>query len=313
MNLRENFKAYDLCPCQSGLKVKFCCGGASKKRWNKAPALVQVRPIPVKDYAHRKCYASLTNKCSETISSEHYISHNILKQLEYKKAVQITGLPWINYETWRRVPIKNLAANILCENHNQALSKLDAQMGRFFRTILNFDEDFNRDAPKEELAVFSGEDIEKWMLKTVCGMVASCQLAMQGEKNDVPLKREWVDILYHNHSWPEHWGMYFKVPKGRTINIFKSISVQPLTGAGELKAVEFSINEFKFNLILGKPDKPWDCGRYRPRTMIFYQKGVKKYIEICWQNNAYQSQVDLKRIGTTASEPPDWEPWMKRE
>jgi hypothetical protein len=29
-------------------------------------------------------------------------------------------------------------------------------MGRFFRTILDFDEDFNRDAPKEELAVFSG-------------------------------------------------------------------------------------------------------------------------------------------------------------
>jgi hypothetical protein len=41
-------------------------------------------------------------------------------------------------------------------------------MGRFFRTILDFDEDFNRDTPKEELAVFSGEDIEKWMLKTVC-------------------------------------------------------------------------------------------------------------------------------------------------
>jgi uncharacterized protein YchJ len=58
MNLRENFKAYDLCPCQSGLKVKFCCGGASKKRWNKAPALVQVRPIPVEDYANPKCYAS---------------------------------------------------------------------------------------------------------------------------------------------------------------------------------------------------------------------------------------------------------------
>ena len=307
MNLRENFKAYDLCPCQSGLKVKFCCGGASKKRWNKAPALVQVRPIPVKDYAHRKCYASLTNKCSETISSEHYISHNILKQLEYKKAVQITGLPWINYETWRRVPIKNLAANILCENHNQALSKLDAQMGRFFRTILNFDEDFNRDAPKEELAVFSGEDIEKWMLKTVCAMVASSQLATQGQKMDVPLKREWVDILYNNHSWPEHWGMYFK-DSDRTISKFKSISVQPVTEAGELNKAEISINEFKFNLILGKPHNPWACGRYRPRTMIFSQKGVKKYREICWQNNAYQSQVDLTRIGTTASEPPDWEP-----
>ena len=304
MNLRENFKAYDLCPCQSGKKAKFCCL-VSKNRWNKAPAPVQVGDISV-DYAHRKCYASLTNKCSETISREHYISQNILKQLEYKKAVQITGLPWINYETWRRVPIKNLASNILCENHNQALSKLDAQMGRFFRTILNFDEDFNRDAPKEELAVFSGEDIEKWMLKTVCGMVASCQLAMQGEKNDVPLKREWVDILYNNHSWPEDWGMYFKVPEDKTITQFKSIYVQPLTGAGELKAVEFSINEFKFYLILGKPDNKRALGIYRPRNLNFSQNGVKKYIEVCWQNNAYQSYVDLTRIGTTASAPPDW-------
>jgi hypothetical protein len=83
-----------------------------------------------------------------------------------------------------------------------------------------------------------------------------------------------------------------------------------LTGAGELKAAEFSINEFKFYLILGKPDNPRACGIYRPRTMIFSQNGVKKYIEICWSNNGYQNYVDLTRIGTTASEPPDWKQWM---
>jgi hypothetical protein len=309
MSIRKNFKPYDLCPCPSGKKAKFCCW-ISKGRWNKDPALVQVRPIPVEDYAHPKCYASLTKKCSTKITREHFISRNILKELVYDWGVKITGLPWIDYETWELLPTESLASKILCENHNQALSDLDAQMGRFFRTILDFDEDFNRDAPKEELAVFSGEDIEKWMLKTVCAMVASSQLATQGQKMDVPLKREWVDILYNNHSWPEHWGMYFNVPEDRTINIFKSISVQPWTEAGELKGVVVSVNEFKFNLILGKPENPWACGRYRPRTMIISQKGVKKYIEICWQNNAYQSQVDLKRIGTTASEPPDWEPWM---
>jgi hypothetical protein len=232
-----------------------------------------------------------------------------LKELVYDRKVKITGLSWIDYKTWKHLPTESLASKILCENHNNALSDLDAQMGRFFRTILDFDEDFNRDDPKEELAVFSGEDIEKWMLKTVCGMVASCQLATQGQKMDVPLKREWVDILYNNHSWPEYWGMYFKVAD-RTISKFKSISVQTFTIAGELKKAEISINEFKFNLILGKADDPWAWGRYRPRTMIFSQKGVKKYIEICWQNNAYQRQVDLKRIGTTASEPPDWKQWM---
>ena len=233
-----------------------------------------------------------------------------MKELVYDRGVKITGLPWIDYKTWKLLPTESLASKILSENHNQALSDLDAQMGRFFRTILDFDEDFNTDAPKEELAVSSGEDIEKWMLKTVCAMVASSQLATQGQKNDVQLKKEWVDILYNNHSWPEHWGIYFKVPEDKNLSKFKSISVQSFTKAGELKVVEFSINEFKFNLILGKRDNPWDCGRYRPRTMIFSQKGVKKYIEICWQNNAYQSQVDLKRIGTTASEPPDWEQWM---
>ena len=230
----------------------------------------------------------------------------------YERGVKITGVPWIDYETWKVLPTESLASKILCENHNQALSDLDAQMGRFFRTILDFDEDFNRDSPKEELAVFSGEDIEKWMLKTVCAMVASSQLATQGQKMDVPLKREWVDILYNNHSWPEHWGMYFNVPEDRTINIFKSISVQPWTEAGELKGVVVSVNEFKFNLILGKPDNPRDCGIYRPRTMIFSQNGVKKYREISWQNNAYQNYVDLTRIGTTASEPPDWEQSMKQ-
>jgi|SRR4028118_6704 hypothetical protein len=310
MSIRENFKPYDLCPCQSEKKANFCCW-VSKKRWNKAPALVQVRPIPVEDYANPKCYASLTKKCSTKITREHFISHNILKELVYKRGVKITGVPWMDYETWKVLPTESLASKIFCENHNKALSDLDAQMGRFFRTILDFDEDFNRDAPKEELAVFSGEDIEKWMLKTVCAMVASSQLATPGQKNDVQLKKEWVDILYNNHSWPEHWGMYFK-DSDKTISKFKSISVQPLTGAGELKAAEFSLNEFKFYLILGKPENPRDCGIYRPRTLIFSQNGVKKYIEICWQNNAYQNYVDLTRIGTTASEPPDCEQSMKQ-
>ena len=310
MSIRENFKPYDLCPCQSGKKAKFCCW-ISKGKWNKAPLLIQVRDIAV-DYAHSKCYASSTNKCSTKISREHYISHNILKEFVYERGVKITGLPWIDYETWKILPTESLASNILCESHNTALSDLDAQMGRFFRTIIDFDEDFNSDAPKEELAVFCGEDIEKWMLKTVCGMVASCQLATQGQKNDVPLKKEWVDILYKNHSWPEHWGMYFKVPADKTISKFKSISLQPLTEAGELKAYEFSINEFKFYLILGKPDNKRALGIYRPRTLNFSQNGVKKYIEVCWQNNAYQSYVDLTRIGTTASAPPDWKEWMKQ-
>ncbi|HEY9300360.1 MAG TPA: hypothetical protein VIQ31_29165, partial [Phormidium sp.] len=184
-----------------------------------------------------------------------------MKELVCERGVKITGLHWIDYETWKLLPTESLASKILCENHNKALSDLDAQMGRFFRTILDFDEDFNRDAPKEELAVFSGEELENWMLKTVCGMVKLGQLATQGQKMDVPLKREWVDILYNNHSWPEYWGMYFKVAD-RTISKFKSISVQTFTKAGELKKAEISINEFKFNLILGKADNPWDWGRY---------------------------------------------------
>ncbi|WP_293332175.1 SEC-C domain-containing protein [Microcoleus sp. CAWBG58] len=310
MSIRENFKPYDLCPCQSGKKAKFCCW-ISKGKWNKAPTPVRVKDIGV-DYAHNKCYASSTNKCSTKISREHYISHNILKEFVHERKVKITGFPWIEPETWKLLPTESLASNILCENHNQALSGLDAQMGRFFRTILDFDENFNRDNPKEELAVFSGEDIEKWMLKTVCAMVASSQLAIQGKKHDVQFKKEWVDLLYNNHFWPEYWGIYFKVPEDKTISQFKSISVEPLTGASELKKVEFSINEFKFNLILDKPDNRRDWGIYRPRTMIFSQNSVKKYIEICWQNNAYQSCVDLTRIGTTASAPPDWKQWMKQ-
>ena len=66
MSIRENFKPYDLCPCQSGKKAKFCCW-ISKGRWNKAPAPVQVGHIPV-EYAHNNCYASLTNKCSTKLS-----------------------------------------------------------------------------------------------------------------------------------------------------------------------------------------------------------------------------------------------------
>ncbi len=45
-------------PLPERKKSKVLLLGYSKKRWNKAPALVQVRPIPVEDYANPKCYAS---------------------------------------------------------------------------------------------------------------------------------------------------------------------------------------------------------------------------------------------------------------
>lgn len=264
------------------------------------------------NFSHPKCYANKTNNCSTKISGEHIISNNILELFEHNKTVKLTGLPWIENKTFNLLSRNSLVSNILCSDHNNALSAFDNEAGKLFRCIKEYDNDFNNSNPKEEYLKLNGHFIEKWMLKIVCGLIASKQVASNGVKINPIMKDVYIDLLFDNTTWGEHWGLYFKIPDGNQIHKYDCMSFMPITGNNEIKAAEFLINNFKFYLLLGNPDIPESWGIHRLNKIHLTNKKVVKTIELEWNDKKFNKWIELTRAATTTESPTEWDEWMKK-
>jgi hypothetical protein len=81
---------------------------------------------------------------------------------------------------------------MLCKRHNQALSPLDAVATAFFGF---FTAEWSGDAI--EVFLTRGYDLERWMLKTLCGLVASGNATPKAKR--LPTwtpPPEWLEILF---------------------------------------------------------------------------------------------------------------------
>jgi hypothetical protein len=263
-------------------------------------------------YSHPKCYAKKTKNCSTKISGEHIISDNILELFEHEKKVKIAGLPWNEHQKFNLLSRKALVANILCTDHNNALSPYDTEAGKLFRCIKEFDSDFNNIMPKSEYLKLNGHYIEKWMLKIVCGLIASKQISLNGIKTNPIMKDIYIDLLFNNANWPKHWGLYFKIPDDNQIHKFDCVGIVPLIGNNEVKVAKFLFNNFKFNLVLGNPDQPDFWGIHRINKIHMTDGNITKTITFEWENPKFNNCVTLKRTRTTRELPVDWDEWMKK-
>lgn len=307
--MRLDYAPGDSCPCGGGARASACCW-KSAGVWLKDPSAILPRP-PRSGYAHPKCYAQSTNDCSPKISKEHYISRGLLALYGLNGLSLVAGLPHISGQAFATRPTASLVANVLCERHNNSLSPLDGEVRKLALAIGNYDADFNAPAPVSQIRVFSGEDVERWMLKTVCGMVSSGQVAFGRVVESRQMAQVWVDVLYGACPWPEGWGLYF----GGSDRMYhsSSFSFLPMSqpASGRVMAADLEINGMRFRLALGKPDDPARFGTFRPRSLIFEQDGVKKYIELSWQDQNLQQLALLSRTGIYQGPPPDWPQWAR--
>ena len=133
---------------------------------------------------HSGCYLRDTNACSSKISGEHLLSEGVLKVLA-EKQVEITGLPWLKGEK-KILGFAALTSNILCRAHNSALSPIDAIGARFFSAI----QSCGTTTEGLNLAfLFSGHDIERWLLRTVAALAVSKNFAIDCAQLDDTLGR----------------------------------------------------------------------------------------------------------------------------
>lgn len=261
-------------------------------------------------YSHAKCFARSLQNCSQKISAEHYISNNVLRWLSGGGTAEISGLPWVQPSTFARIGIGSLTGNMLCEAHNHALSALDTEAGRFFRTLANVDTALQAGAGTNESFDLSGAKLERWMLKMVCGMVATNQIASNAARIPAPLEDDWVRILFEVGHWPDAWGLYF-APSAETQH-YRGFGFTPMIGPdNRLRAARFEINNFLFNLVLGRPDDPNAWGIRRPRELAFTNSQCMKTLVLDWGDSSFSQRVELKFVGTYQGKPANWPTWDK--
>jgi len=219
------------CPCESGKAYKECCLQADGVTPRVIlPTLVPEDPLT--GYANPGCYLKHTNNCSKRMSREHYISRCVL---EVTKTFGLRGLPWQDpNEEVVDYGIESLAARILCERHNSALSPLDAMAARVYRIIMQIRDDLaNRTRyDRGRWFIASGEALELWTLKTLYGIYFAKIAATESRQRLIEsheINLELLDRAIQRDPLPENCGMWVRPPTMGKIPSY--VQVAPLTFA----------------------------------------------------------------------------------
>ena len=118
-------------------------------------------PVPTTGNSLQSCYASALADCSSQRSLEHYISESLLHYLNRSHDLKVSGASWLE-DGDKNLPPSALASSVMCDRHNSALSPLDNMAIRLFQA---FDEKGAGDSGQRILYLFSGHDLERWLLK----------------------------------------------------------------------------------------------------------------------------------------------------
>lgn len=259
-------------------------------------------------YRHPRCFASGDENCSTKISGEHTISHTLLRQVELNNTAKIAGLRWQAPETFNIVSLGSLTANVLCERHNNSLSPLDAAIGAFSLAVRECDHAFrkNSESTADIRETFSGDDIQRWMLKCIIGMAVSKNL-------NGSIKPECVEVLYGRAEWPTGWGLYWRTPASTPVYHSDSFAIETKVHP-EHKTIclaEFVIRGLNFALCMGRPDHPEAFGTFKPGALIFRGEGREMRLILQWDKPAADHAIYLDRVGTYDGPPRDWEKWQQ--
>jgi len=237
----------------------------------------------------QKCYAAALNDCEGELTKEHWISEAVLREVSVDGETFITNAACLPKEgAW--VPAASYAAKVLCERHNRALSPLDAEGQRFFQVLEQIDRAASTGGDVPAVTVFSGHDIERWLLKALCGAIACGAFQThRAERLRGEIPREWLDLLFSRSYLPQGWGLSFPHRIGEAFSTAKNVGLAPLLIAGDVVGVFARLRGLQFALVLrdvpletrGGSLSPSDV--YRPTGFrITYGEKTETLLRLCW-------------------------------
>lgn len=247
-----------LCPCGSGLLLVNCC---ITLRSDTCPSL------PKTGISNPRCYACSLNDCESKVTKEHFVSQSVLKIVStIEGRILLSGSPWLGQNEVKPVNTSGLAANILCSRHNTSLSPLDSIGRKFFDFIMGKD-------VQSEFLMVNGDEIERWMLKVLCGGLSSGFFGPEHKGWQPP--DEWLQILFGSGIVPDGSGLY--ILSGRTISApLYQLIAWPIDGQTEINGLFFSVGGCIFLFFMGSPhpdfalrtiNMGWKMN-YRPECLV---------------------------------------------
>lgn len=255
-------------------------------------AAVMRKPAPKTGIRNDACYAAALADCSADISREHYVSHGLLKLLSIDGKVTIDGFPWQDSGAVGRVAAPSLTGKILCRRHNVALSSLDAIASRLFERIDQFHHEIIDGSLKYQnrFFLFNGHDIERWMLKTLCGAVVSGNAEIRtGESNWRP-SLGWLRILFGEEPFPARCGLYFHSEVTGQPYIERGFKFIPFSNMiGGVYGARISLNDERFVLAMSAPPENLSetfirDHAYRPQGLRFMIDSCEKVVHFGWDD-----------------------------
>ena len=287
--VRFNLPKDATCPCGKPLPPSRCCLRSSG--FYKKPCDVVPRR-PKSGLSNSRCYAAQLADCSNKISKEHYVSRALLEFLNERGGLFVGGMPWTG-EGSMSLPPSALTSKVLCTRHNSALAELDAQAVRFFDALHTRPRDANY------LFLFNGHDLEKWLLKMLCGLVASRSLQLDGGIQP-EIDKSWPVRLFRRAPLSDEHGVYICKQPGQIHESTSGLVIRPigkrdkLTGLG----IQFSGTEIVLSMS-GFPERRFDGREFAYRPSELYTDGdtYESSTVFCWNDRA-----DLGTIKYTASD-----------
>jgi hypothetical protein len=222
------FPDHSPCPCASGALVRDCL--CKSRRFVPAP----VDTVPAGEttgLAIPGCYAAATRNCKPPLTGEHPVSKTALAYLSRgNKLVGVSNHPWQKQrEEIKSIGIQGLVSTVLCERHNGALSGLDAWVRTFVEAIDLWRIHLPSGRSGDFHRLFNGYDLERWMLKVLCGVyVGRSQPDELAKMWHPPLA--WLDILFSGAPFPPGCGLYTLRKPPKRWNEERSIYVRPVLG-----------------------------------------------------------------------------------
>lgn len=199
----------DYCPCKSGERLERCCLWRGKFF---RPPVANVNPPGTRtNYAHPGCYLSRVDaNCSRNLTREHFISKSILEIIDVvggSRGVLMEGFPWLKEP--KALSPERIASKILCERHNNGLSPLDTSALRFFECLMALPKVLGAPGRKRDhLYMFSGPDLERWMIKLLTGLLVSGNAMLDGKKKVVDaVPTWWLEVLMGRMHLPPGVGL----------------------------------------------------------------------------------------------------------
>ena len=171
--------------------------------------------------------------------------------------ITVSGLPWQgDYHSPAKCPTGSLIGKVLCTNHNSALSPLDEIAKKLAVKLGNVPNIFRDPGIGKDCLfyLFNGHDIERWILKILCGVIFSGNAAFRD--NPIPKLEPslgFLRVLFGSESLPRGWGLYFLGRIGDRFEAQRNFTFAPIIDDHRILGCIVSVHQFQFLLAMSDP------------------------------------------------------------